>query len=507
MARILALDWDQKIIHLVAAQVGRGGARIERAIQWRDDWDGTPGGAEAAGRRLRERLKEAGLGGGPALIVLGRERVILKDVRFPQVPPDEEPPLVRFQASKELTDSPDEVVIDYCPLREPGPAGERQATAVIVRREVVAAFKALCLHAGLKLVGITPRPFGVAGALERASGVWHTPEATATLAVLTLGERWAELCVVRGSALLFARSLAVGPQLAGEVKRSLAVYAGSGNGRVMPDALYVAGNGEQGSLRDRLHQLLGVPVHPLDPFVREERVDVEASGRGGFTGAVGLVHLWGRFEHAPINFVQPRQARRDADPGKIRWLVAAGVAVAALAGLLVFGFFILGVKRDSLAELEKQHHELTVKIQPLQLEAGDFAGLKDWQQTAVPWLDEVYDLAARMEHKEDFKITHLKLLAAQRQDPAGAAAAKKSTVNQPIGQIQIFGSFPLDQEVLAHNLMDKLRKDKHLQPTLGPMKASEGRREFSITVDVLKQPLEAYREILEVPPARKGGGS
>src|SRR5439155_5061916 len=100
LARILALDWDQRTVHLVSAQTGRTGVRIDRAVQWQEDFELTPQNAAVAGQRLRERLKEFGFVGGPVLLCTGRERVILKEVRFPAVPPREEPALVRFQASK-----------------------------------------------------------------------------------------------------------------------------------------------------------------------------------------------------------------------------------------------------------------------------------------------------------------------------------------------------------------------------------------------------------------------
>jgi hypothetical protein len=156
------------------------------------------------------------------------------------------------------------------------------------------------------------------------------------LAVLTLGERWAELCIIKSGTLLFARSLSVGTTLPGEIKRSLAVYAGSGVNRTRPAALYLAGNGEHAALRERLQDLLDLPVHPLDPFAREEQVEVDAKARGGFTGAVGLIHQWGKRESLPINFVRLKEVEREASPTKRRWILGAAVAAVLVIGLFVF---------------------------------------------------------------------------------------------------------------------------------------------------------------------------
>src|SRR5262249_53914706 len=144
-------------------------------------------------------------------------------------PAHEEPAVVRFQAVKELTEAADDVAIDYAPLGAT-PSGEKRAQVLVVRRELVNAYQELCQAAGLKLAGLTPRPFGSAACLSRLLGstvVMPPPEpADAAVALVTVGERWAEFCIVRNGTLLQARSLTLGPGLAAEVRRNLAVHAG-----------------------------------------------------------------------------------------------------------------------------------------------------------------------------------------------------------------------------------------------------------------------------------------
>ena len=153
MSRYLAIDLDTAGLYIAAGSAGK----VERALVWEDPrLPLAADNARGLGEGLREALKAAGVAPAPALVGLGRDRVIFKDLRFPPVPDAEEPAVVRFQAMKEMTESADDVVLDYVLVA--GGAGERRATAVIVRKDVYAAVQALCAAAGLKLAGVTPRP-------------------------------------------------------------------------------------------------------------------------------------------------------------------------------------------------------------------------------------------------------------------------------------------------------------------------------------------------------------
>ena len=143
------------------ASTVRGGIRVEQALTWSFPEPLTPAAAEALGKKLRDALKEANVAAAPVLACVGRERVILKELRYPAVPANEEPAIVRFQAAKELTESPDDSIIDYTPMGNGTASGERHALAVIVRKEVVNSLQGLCRGLGMKLLAVTPRPAAV----------------------------------------------------------------------------------------------------------------------------------------------------------------------------------------------------------------------------------------------------------------------------------------------------------------------------------------------------------
>src|SRR5438034_11352060 len=107
MARYLALDWDAGHILVLAADVGKTGVTLERAFAWPEEQPPGPANAEAIGQRLSERLKEANVAVAPLVIAVARDRLVLKEIRFPTVPMHEEPGIVRFQAVKELSDGDD----------------------------------------------------------------------------------------------------------------------------------------------------------------------------------------------------------------------------------------------------------------------------------------------------------------------------------------------------------------------------------------------------------------
>lgn len=395
MARFLAIDWDHKLLQIVSATIGKGAAKIQQAVALLEEQSPNPAETEALGQLLKQRLKESGIAPAPVLFCLGRDRVIVKEVRYPVVPDHEEPAVVRFQAVKEITDAPEEVVIDYARVGTEEQTGERRALVVIVRRELLTMYQNICQAAGLKLAAVTPRPFGLSACLQDTLAQGGSGEAPdAAVGLLTLTPNWAEFCVVRNGHLTFARSVAPGGNISGEVRRNLSVYNGQSPGNPLR-SLYIAGATTHAELREKLHESLGIPVHWLDPFGGVERPELPVANRGAFAGSVGLLHLRGQMPEMPINFAQPKQPKPPTDPRR-RLYILGGVAAAVflLVGSM-FAYSKLSAKSEEISDLTARKTELEKKIQFLQDDDKRVKAIGAWVESEVVWLDEFYDLVDR----------------------------------------------------------------------------------------------------------------
>ena len=131
MAAWLVIDWDQDHFHVLSAQTTRGGVKVTRAVSWPHPEPFTPSAAERVGKALREFLKTERFASAPVLFGVGRDRVFMKEFRFPPIAVHEEAGLVRFQTGKELTESIENYAVDYVHLQKDG---ERQVMSVAVRR-------------------------------------------------------------------------------------------------------------------------------------------------------------------------------------------------------------------------------------------------------------------------------------------------------------------------------------------------------------------------------------
>jgi hypothetical protein len=419
--------------------------------------------------------------------------VILKELRYPKVPANEEPAIVRFQTAKELTESVEDSIIDYTHMGNGAGPGESHALAVVVKKEVVNSLQGLCRGLGMKLLAITPRPAAVIGALDR-SRKGKIPVGVVE-ALLTIGPRWADLSILRGQSLLFARSLGVGPTLAGEVKRSLTVFDNSADSPVQ--TLFVASDGEESALCDRLGESLSLPVQFLDSFLPEDAVQVDKARRGRFTAAIGLVQRWSEKPQLAINFVCPKEPRQAANPRKRQKVIGAVAAAVVLLLLVVYANMVLAGKKNAVAEWTDNKTEAEARLKSLAQESLDINALKDWDNTSVSWLDELYDLTARFPSIKGFHINSLTAIP----------SSKKTVKTKYVAGVTITGIAPVADSTMVHKLVEVINDAGFRVAKVEHSKAGLNNQDFQVKIDLMRQPSEKYTTVLKIPPPLRAGGA
>lgn len=529
MSRFIAIDVDAGGLFVVAGFAKGNSVRVEQAVPVLDDPRPlTPESAPDLAARLKAALAEARVAPAPALVCVGRDRVVFKDIRHPKTAPTDEPRVVRFQAERDLAEPPDSLLLDYVPLPAPAGAEDKRATAVFVRKDLYNAARTLCELAGLKLAGFTPRPYAVAASVRRAitAGTVPPPEnPAAPVASLCLWDGGGLFVVTHGEHMVFSRSvsgmaLQSEAALVGEAKRSLAAYA-SQNPRERLDALYLSeGHGTGGSWAARLQEALPLPVHQLDPLVGSPAADaLPPHLRGRFTAAAGLLAARGAGP-LPINFVTPRQPR--AEPSKTRtWALIALLLVLLLGAGAFGGHYWLNSQLDKRAEMAKKkatNAEADLKTE--QLNANKVKAVEEFRGREVSVLDLFYDITdatpnidrVRLREfdvtlKEPKVETKAPVATTQPGKPPAVAGAKPATpagpaktpAAEPVGKVQLVYLAASDaDDDLVKQLVERLFTQENKFYGKTDFKTQQStKRDITVTTDLLPRKASDFTRKLD----------
>lgn len=459
--KYLAIDIDPEGLLVVSGTAGSGSVRVEHALSWLPgDEHGPPpftaDTAKAIGEQLRDRVKAAGISAGPVLVAIGREKVILKEVRHPPVEAGDEPALVRFQALKEIAESPDEVLLDYVPAPNGDNNGdtERRATAVVVRKEFFAAVQTMVVAAGWKLAAVTPRPFAVAAGLNQAISTGAARPlsgATDAAAVVTLSPQGGEFTVIRDGAVAFTRAVPAPvvtneTLLLGEIRRNLTTYDGQNPSRAV-QAVYVPEPEDMlGGWGGKLQNGLLIPVHGYDPVATAaERVPAKLRSR--FAGAAGL--LAGQAVGLPINFTSPRQPVAKSDPRKPLFIAAAIAAAVLIVGGGLIGYMAVSAAEDRVAMKRKEKEGLEKLLTDAEPDGKRIAAAEQWKGRSVNYLDELHDMSDRLPPNDTVRLSKF----------MGTSIKPDKTGKQPNGQAHFVLSVGARNQTAAADLMSAIERD------------------------------------------------
>jgi Tfp pilus assembly PilM family ATPase len=203
LARLLALEWDNREVRVAVATPRAGGAVIDEAfviaLPVRAE---TADAVQATGELIAAALAERRIGRVEALAAVGRAGIELKQLSLPPAPDDELADLVRFQSLREFHSIGDDWPLDYIPMAGP-PDAPRKVLAAAVSPELVDQIRQTCLRAKITPERLVLRSCAAASLLARAR--WESV-ARVKLLVDLLAEE-ADLTVLIDNEVVFLRTV------------------------------------------------------------------------------------------------------------------------------------------------------------------------------------------------------------------------------------------------------------------------------------------------------------
>ena len=431
MARMLAIQWDQREAQAVVGNVRPGEVTVEQVFAVT-----LPEGdnAAAVGESLGRELAERGLTKLDTLVALGRGAVELRVLTLPAVEPDDLPDMVRFQAQREFSSLSENSPLDFVELERT----ESQTTvlAAAVPAATLKQITQVCQSWEAEPSRVVLRPFAVASLWSRSEG--NGGDETVML-IHAVGED-ADLTVLVDGHVGFLRTVrlprdaepeAQARALLGEVRRTM-VAARSQTGGRRVDRIVWVGDPDAGQVFVELFaESLEQPVVAFDPFgavtmSRRGKKELPADA-ARFAPLLGALMDEAHDHGHAIDFLHPR--KRPAPPDRRRqrivWAVAAAAVVLLLAGAYYGRLWMLDRR---IAELESEIASQKEAVEKADSLVERAARLDAFSEQDVTWLDEIATAAQRIPPADD---AILKSFSVSIYDGPGGRMFLKGMVRSP----------------------------------------------------------------------------
>ncbi|QDT09351.1 type IV pilus biogenesis protein PilM [Planctomycetes bacterium K23_9] len=389
MPKKLAIDWDESELRLVAAQCSGTTVKItDAAVIPIIDGAITP--------TLQKAIQDRGLEKTEALIAIGRGKAELRDLELPEVPDDELPDMVRFQAIRSFASAGESATVDYLVTKRENNTISMLAAAV--GPGSLKEIQHICQVADLTTKRIALRPLAAAS-LYLANNKTIKGE---TVLVDLLSEE-AEIVVARDRKVVFVRTvrLPTNPQsrstaLVGELRRSLMACGSTGS----PDQVILWGRAD--IHQDDVVQLTeatGANVSVVNPFdLVNTGGDVKSKlpqHVGRLAPLVGLLQCDEVGSHRLIDFMNPRK-RVIKETSRLKRALMIGGPIAAV---LLIGFFAYKRLSDldaEIAVIKQANAEMANPVKEAGKSVERTERVDQFLDGDVNWLDELRRLVALM---------------------------------------------------------------------------------------------------------------
>lgn len=396
MPDVLAIQWDKRRLRVVEASIGSS-VRVNQSFAidipeiQKSGW-------------LRDALRQKGTSAKQAVVCLPREDAILRQLELPDVPDDDLPTLVYFQASTRSTTPLDQLLVDYLPLpRRPG-AVQRDVLLATVAKTTTEPIRAALADAGVELQSVTISSFCLAELVLRAESAVGQPRPHSRLIVYADAGRLE--AVLLGKNEPIAAHL-VRPTLDDQNRPNISKTAADISRVLVPaqpwlanspiESIWVIGDApEWEGLDQTLRDRWSCPVEHFDSHVSAKMRDLDLSRIGDaqapYASVLGLALTRVQPRSPVLDLLHPRQPKPKQDPRKLQ--LAVGSAAAMLVIAVFTSYYQMSLSSLEFGITEAQNKLSTInsslKVDDPKRNAAVMIG--EWKTHDVDQLKEFVEL-------------------------------------------------------------------------------------------------------------------
>jgi type IV pilus assembly protein PilM len=199
---ILCLDWDQRSLRIVDANLSRSTVRVRHAVHVPIAVGVNVRDASSLGQFIRQTLAEHRIRTKLAVVDVPREEVVLNRLSLPFGTTDEMAAMVHIQIAKELPFNKDQAVIDFAVTREEG-TDACDVWVAAVRSNIVDHYQQVIESARLKMERIGLRPYAnlCSTVVDGRVDGW--------IVLVDVGPSMTEINIIRDGKLAYSRAASV----------------------------------------------------------------------------------------------------------------------------------------------------------------------------------------------------------------------------------------------------------------------------------------------------------
>ncbi len=147
------------------------------------------------------------------------------------------------------------------------------------------------------------------------------------------------------------------------------------------------------------------------------------------------------------------------------------------------------ISRDTKPKPQEERARIRALIDEAEARLGSGTEWELAKYALVSWIDEMYDIAARLPHKAGFRLTQV----------TAVPLPKRTGKDKYVARLTLHGVMASDQDTLVSQFLEEIHKDPHLRAAPADFRGQE----FTLKIDVTAQPPKKYQTRFTPPPPAK----